>query len=139
MIRPMVEAECPELVRKQPRFIVELATNGSQFWMSILGLVRFDDNGRASAPVVGPKVVVCVAENVSVDTVPNFGGKTQKWRLDSVALGAEEELLAMKYLIQIMKTSHLLVLSGVVQTLLASCSFATGLVKHPLSERCVKY
>ena len=46
--------------------------------MSILGLVRFDDDGRTSGTVVGPKVIVCVAENISVDTVPDFGGKTQK-------------------------------------------------------------
>ena len=63
--------------------------------MSILGLVRFDDDGRASAPVVGPKAVAGVAENVSVDTVPNLGGKTQKWRLNGFALGAKEGLLAM--------------------------------------------
>lgn len=78
-MRPLVEPECPELVRKQPRFIVQLATNESQVWMSILGLVRFDDDGRTSGTVVGPKVIVCVAENISVDTVPDFGGKTQKW------------------------------------------------------------
>jgi hypothetical protein len=79
MIKPLVEDECPELIRKQPRFMVELATNERQLWMLIFGLVRFDDDGRASAPVVGPKVVASVAENVSVDIVPNFGGKTQKW------------------------------------------------------------
>ena len=63
--------------------------------MSILGLVRFDDDGRTSGTVVGPKVIVCVAENISVDTVPDFGGKTQKWRLNGFALGAKEGLLAM--------------------------------------------
>ena len=47
--------------------------------MLILGPVRFDDDGRNSEPDVGPKAVACVAENVSVDTVPDFGGKTQKW------------------------------------------------------------
>lgn len=47
--------------------------------MLILGLVRFDDDVRASGPFAGPKVVACVAENVGVDTVPDFGGKTKKW------------------------------------------------------------
>ena len=102
--------------------------------MLILGPVRFDDDGRASAPVVGPKAVASVAENVSVDTVPNFGGKTQKGRLNGFALGAKEGLLAMEQLSQIIENSHFLALSGVALTLLASSSFATGLVKHPLSE-----
>ena len=93
---PLVETECPELVRKQPRFMVELARNERQIWMSILGLVRFDDDGRASRPFAGPKVVACVVKNVGVDTVPDLGGKTQKWRLDGVALGAKEELLDME-------------------------------------------
>jgi hypothetical protein len=73
---PLLETECPELVRKQSRFMVELVTNKRQVWMSILGLVRFYDDGETSGPDVGLKAVACVAENVSVDTVPNFGGKT---------------------------------------------------------------
>ena len=56
--------------------MVELVTNKRQVWMSILGLVRFYDDGETSGPDVGLKAVACVAENVSVDTVPNFGGKT---------------------------------------------------------------
>ena len=75
---PLLETECPELVRKQSRFMVELTTNERQAWMSILGLVRFDDDGGTSGPDVGLKAVACVAENVSVDTVPNFRGKTQE-------------------------------------------------------------
>jgi hypothetical protein len=139
MIRPLVEAECPELVRKQPRFMVELTTNERQVWMSILGLVRFDDDGGTSGPDLGPKAVAFVAENVSVDTAPDFGGKTQKWRLDGGTLGAKAGLLAMEQLSQIIENSHFLPLSAVAQTLLASCIFATGLVKHPVSGRCVKY
>jgi hypothetical protein len=40
----------------------------------------------------------------------------------------------MEQLGQMTENSHFLALSGVALTLLASCSFATGLVKHPLSE-----
>ena len=138
-MRPLLETACPKLIRKQPRFMVELARNEKQIWMSIPGLVRFDDDGRNSEPDVGPKAVACVAENVSVDTVPDFGGKTQKWRLDGGTLGAKAGLLAMEQLSQIIENSHFLPLSAVAQTLLASCIFATGLVKHPVSGRCVKY
>jgi hypothetical protein len=43
----------------------------------------------------------------------------------------------MEQLSQITENSHFFALSGVGQTLLASCSFATGLVKHLPSERRV--
>jgi preprotein translocase subunit Sec61beta len=69
---PLVETECPELVRKQSRFMVELTTNERQVWISILGLIRFDDDGETSGLDVGPKAVACIAEPVSVDTFPNF-------------------------------------------------------------------